>query len=92
MNAFLSVVALALLAFELVLIARLVVDWVGALAPAGAARLGRARNWAHELTEPVLAPVRRVVPPLRLGSIHVDLAFTVVFVAVVLLRTVVTSV
>ena len=44
----------------------------------------------HAWTEPVIAPVRRVLPPLRLGGAgSLDLAFTVVFVAVLVLRTVV---
>jgi YggT family protein len=43
------------------------------------------------VTEPVIAPVRRVVRPLRVGSVSVDLAFTVVFVAVIVLRSVVLS-
>jgi YggT family protein len=40
-------------------------------------------------TEPVIGPVRRVLKPVRLGSVSVDLAFTAVFIAVVVLRTVV---
>src|SRR5439155_25847875 len=38
----------------------------------------RARRLSHTLTEPVLAPVRRVLPPVRIGSVSLDLAFTVV--------------
>jgi YggT family protein len=37
----------------------------------------------------VLAPVRRVIRPLRLGGMSIDLAFTVVFLAVLLLRSLV---
>lgn len=35
------------------------------------------------------APVRRVLKPARFGSVSIDLAFTAVFVAVIVLRTVV---
>jgi YggT family protein len=38
------------------------------------------------MTEPVLAPVRRVLPPLRLGSAALDTSFIAVFVTVSLLR------
>jgi YggT family protein len=31
------------------------------------------------LTEPVLAPIRRLVPPLRLGGAGLDLSFLIVF-------------
>jgi YggT family protein len=56
------------------------------LAPAGGARLVRANRAVHGLTEPVIAPVRRVLKPVRIGPVALDLAFTAVFVAVVVLR------
>lgn len=80
---------LVLLVFELALVARMVLDWVGVLAPGGGRWSIPARRMAHAVTEPVLAPVRRVLPPVRLGSVSIDLAFTVVFVLVLVLRTVV---
>ena len=33
----------------------------------------------YRLTEPVLAPVRRLIPPVRLGGMGLDMAFMVVF-------------
>jgi YggT family protein len=79
-----------LLLFEIVLIARMVVDWVGVLSPVGGRTgLYQARRITHGITEPVIGPVRRVLKPVRLGSVSVDLAFTAVFIAVVVLRTVV---
>jgi YggT family protein len=81
----------ALLIVELVLIARVVLDWVGVLAPGGSGGVATARLWTHRVTEPVIAPVRRVLPSLRLGSVSIDLAFTAVFLAVVVLRAIVVS-
>jgi YggT family protein len=78
-----------LLLFEIVLIARIVVDWIGVASPAGGGGLYQARRITHGITEPVIGPVRRVLKPVRLGSISLDLAFTAVFVAVIILRTVV---
>jgi YggT family protein len=43
------------------------------------------------LTEPVLGPVRRVLPPLRLGQVTLDTAFIAVFAAVIVLRQIVLS-
>jgi YggT family protein len=80
-----------LLVFELVLVARVVLDWVGVLAPGGSTVLARARYLVRRLTEPVIAPVRRVLPPLRIGPVSLDLAFTAVFIAVIVLRSLVTS-
>ena len=41
------------------------------------------------MTEPVIAPLRRVLRPVRLGRVATDLAFTVVFLAAIVLRAVV---
>jgi YggT family protein len=80
-----TVLATVLLLFELVLVARVVLDWVAV--PAGGAGLSsRARRLTHRVTEPVIAPVRRVLRPVRIGSLSIDLAFTAVFVAVLVLR------
>ena len=89
MSAVGALLGLVLLFFELVLVARVVLDWVGVLAPAGCGGLVRARGWTHAVTEPVIAPVRRIVRPVRLGSVSIDLAFTLVFVAVLMLRSLV---
>ena len=85
-----GVLGIVLLLFELVLIARMVVDWVGVLSPVGGrSGLYQARRITHVITEPVIGPVRRVLKPVRLGSVSLDLAFTAVFVAVIVLRTIV---
>jgi YggT family protein len=42
----------------------------------------------HAGTEPVLAPVRRVLRPVRAGGISIDLAFTAVFVVALILRSI----
>jgi YggT family protein len=83
-----SLLGIVLLLFELVLIARMVVDWVGVLSPVGGrSGIYQARRITHGITEPVIRPVRRVLKPVRLGSVSLDLAFTAVFVAVIVVRT-----
>jgi YggT family protein len=85
-----GLLGVVLLLFELVLIARMVVDWVGVLSPVGArSGLYQARRITHGITEPAIGPVRRVLKPVRFGSISIDLAFTAVFAAVIVLRIVV---
>lgn len=42
----------------------------------------------HAATEPVIAPVRKVLKPIRIGDFSLDLAFTAVFIAVLILRAV----
>lgn len=88
MNALLALVGLVLVLFELLLIVRVVVDLVGSLASPEARYegLGAVRRVIYRLTEPVLAPVRRVVRPVRLGGVSFDIALTLVFIAVIVLR------
>jgi YggT family protein len=83
-----SLLGLLLVLFQLVLLARVVVDWIGVLSPgSGGSALYQARRVTHGITEPVIAPVRRVVRPVNLGGISLDLAFIIVFVGVLILRT-----
>jgi YggT family protein len=83
-----AIVGMLLLLLEVALFARAAVDWsavlVGPSVP-GSVR-GRLTGVLHAVTEPVLAPVRRVVPHLRLGGVAIDLAFVIVFAAVLLAR------
>lgn len=85
-----ALISALLLLFELVLVARVALDWIGVLAgPSGkAAPLGGVRTALHRATEPVLAPVRRKLPALRLGGVSLDLSVTAVFLAVIVLRSV----
>jgi YggT family protein len=85
-----GLLGVVLLLFELVLIARMIVDWIGVLSPdGGRSGLYQARQITHGITEPVIGPVRRVLRPAQFGSFRIDLAFTAVFLAVIVLRTVV---
>ena len=43
-------------------------------------------DFAYTLTDPPLKLVRRFVPPLRLGTISLDLAWTLVLFAVIILQ------
>jgi YggT family protein len=92
MSAIGALLGTVLLIFQLVLLARVVVDWIAVLSAGPEPGWRRtARRVTHAATEPVLVPVRRVLPPARIGSVAIDLAFVVVFVAVLLLRQVVVS-
>ena len=82
--------AITLLAnlYLLVLIVRMVIDWVHFLVPAFTPRglVLVLANAVYALTDPPIRALRRVVPPLRLGSgIALDLGFMIVFIAVVLI-------
>ncbi|MET0136578.1 MAG: YggT family protein [Kibdelosporangium sp.] len=82
-----ALVGYALTAFIVVLIARMVLDWTGVLV-SGPPWTRRARAVTYALTEPVIAPVRRLLRPVRAGGFAIDLAFTAVFILAVILRSV----
>jgi YggT family protein len=87
---FWQIVSSLLLVFLVLLIARLVVDWVMVLArswrPHGLVAAGLEVIYAT--TDPPLKALRRVVPPLTLGSVRLDLGFYILLIAVTILRSV----
>jgi YggT family protein len=80
-----------LLVFLLLLLFRLIMDYVFVFArsfrPQGL--LAIALELAYSATDPPLKAVRRVLPPLRLGNVSIDLGFIVVFFATSILMSVV---
>jgi YggT family protein len=44
--------------------------------------LATVNHVLYRLTEPVLAPVRRILPPVRAGNMAIDLSFLVVFIGI----------
>jgi YggT family protein len=76
-----------LLVFFILLIARLVFDYVMMFArswrPSGVAAVGL--EVVYSVTDPPLKALRRVIPPLRLGNFSIDLGFMVLLFAVYLL-------
>jgi YggT family protein len=81
MSALGALVGIVLTLFVLLMIARMILDWMG-VAGVGPLWTRRARALTHSGTEPVVAPVR----PVRAGGLSIDLAFTVVFIAAIILR------
>ncbi|GAA5057038.1 YggT family protein [Nocardia callitridis] len=82
-----SLIGYILTAFILVLLARVILDWIGVLGgQTPPPWVARVRDFTHAATEPVIAPLRKVLPPLRVGGLSVDLAFTVVFILALVLR------
>lgn len=85
------VLGLVLTLFILVMIARMIVDWAGVLNARGR-WVYSVRRVTYAVTEPVISPVRKVLPPVRFGAVGIDLAFTVVFIGAIILRSIVSSV
>jgi YggT family protein len=85
-----SLLLLVVFLFFISLIVRLVFDWVQVFSrewkPRGPALV--VAEAVYSVTDPPLRALRRVIPPLRLGAVQLDLAFTVLFVAVLILLSV----
>ena len=79
-----DLVIVALYVFLLLLIGRLILDYVQMFArswqPRGIALV--AAEAVYTATDPPLKALRKVIPPLRLGSISLDLSFLVLIIAV----------
>lgn len=85
-----ALIYLVLMLFQLALILRIVYDAVQ----------GFARDWrpqklalvvasgVYSMTDPPIKALRRLIPPLRLGGIQLDLAFLVLFIVVLILMSV----
>ncbi|MET7285012.1 YggT family protein [Streptomyces sp. NPDC005573] len=90
MSVFAQVIYIALMVFLVVLIFRLVMDYVFQF----------ARSWqpgkamvvvleaTYTVTDPPLKLLRRFIPPLRLGGVALDLSFFVLMIIVYILITV----
>ena len=69
--------------FLFVLLIRVVLSYIPA--PPGSSLLPVIRFF-EAVTEPVLKPVRRIVPPLRVGGAAVDLSPIIVWFAILIIR------
>jgi YggT family protein len=73
--------------YWLVFIARLILDFVQMFArswrPRGPILI--IAEGVYTITDPPLRAIRRVIPPLRLGTVQLDLAFLIVLIGLQLL-------
>ena len=75
----LGIVYTFLLVYVLILLVRLVLDWIQVFSrdwrPRGLVLI--VAEAAYTATDPPLRAIRRVIPPLRLGGIQLDLGYLV---------------
>ncbi len=91
MTAIREVVDLVLLLALIVLLGRLVLDWIQVFArdwrPRGPVLV--VAEGVYTVTDPPIKAIRRVIPPLRIGGMSIDLAFMVLLLAIYILRAIV---
>lgn len=77
-----ALVAVVLQLFLLCLLGRMILSWFPG---SGGGPVDTVRSVLFTVTEPVLAPVRRLMPPVRMGGMGLDLSVTVVFLVILVL-------
>lgn len=81
-----GVVCLVLRMYTIVVFARVVLEWV----PVGDEHpVGKVRHALRLVTQPVLAPLRALIPPVRMGAVAVDLSPLVLILGLNLLAQVI---
>lgn len=82
-----SILSLVVFLFLLALILRLVFDWIQVFSrdfrPKGIVLV--LAEGVYSVTDPPLRALRRVIPPLRIGAVQLDLAFTLLFLVTIIL-------
>lgn len=87
MNTIRGLIGLVLYLYLLVLFARLILSWVQVFSrdwrPSGPILV--VAEGVYTLTDPPLNALRRVLPPVRIGGVALDLAFFVLILVVYIL-------
>ena len=66
-----------------VIFARVVISWFP-VSPGSA--MASVYSFLYSITEPVLGPIRRIVPPMGMGGMGLDLSPLIVILALALLQ------
>ena len=75
-----SILCIAINLFMLVLFIRIIMSW---FLPTPGTTYAQIYDVFHRVTEPVLAPVRQLIPPVRMGMGGLDLSPIVVFLVLI---------
>ena len=70
-------------AYLIVMFARIILSWFPVEPGSG---LASVYGFLYAITEPVLGPIRRVIPPMGMGGMGLDLSPLVVFFGISILR------
>ena len=83
-----NLVSLAASLYTFVLLARVIFDWARVLAPQWypAGWLLAIIDVIYKLTDPPDRWLRKFIPPIRLGTVAIDVGFMVLFIGVILLQ------
>jgi YggT family protein len=88
-NAVLSVVCVVITVYTIILFVKVIVSWavLFGVRPPISGPLRWAFDLLDDVTEPVLRPLRAIIPPIRAGGVGLDVSVIVAFVILAILRT-----
>ena len=78
-----EIICRLLQAYLIVMFARIILSWFPVKPGSG---LATVYGFLYSITEPVLGPIRRVVPPLGAGGMGIDLSPIIVFFGITILQ------
>jgi YggT family protein len=78
-----EIICILLFVYWLILLARILSSWFP-IPYSGPVR--QIMDVVHALTEPVMRPLRNMIPPVRMGAIALDLSPIVIFIVIAVLR------
>ena len=77
-----ALICLLLDLFVVVIFVRIILSWF----PAGGGFMATAQRVVFDATEWIMGPLRRVVPPVRLGAAALDLSPLIILLGISVLR------
>ena len=77
-----ALICLLLDLFVVVIFVRIILSWF----PAGSGFMATAQRLAFDATEWIMGPLRRVIPPVRLGAAALDLSPLIILLGISILR------
>ena len=81
-----AIICFLIQAYSIVVIARIVLEWIPVSYDHPVARV---RSAFRTMTEPVLRPLRAILPPVRIGGMGLDLSPLVLLVGLSILAAVI---
>jgi YggT family protein len=78
-----EIICRLLQAYLIVMFARIILSWFPVKPGSG---LATVYGFLYTITEPVLGPIRRVIPPLGAGGMGIDLSPIIVFFGITILQ------
>jgi YggT family protein len=87
-SALLDIVCVVLTVYTILLFARVIVSWayMFGFRPPLSGPVRKLLDLLDDVTDPVLRPLRAMIPPIRAGGVGIDLSIIVAFVILAVLR------